>query len=585
MKEVMKIRNEVLLQRLRYFFLCFLCLGFGIYIGMNEANATPQKRYSFEFQVPKGLEGRVEFWRLMFTKYGKDQRVFHCRKHPEIIYSVLDFSEYERSLSGQALRAKKEQEVEEEIRRIRVALGHLGTGAKANNPFEKRIEVLFARVSGGAQKYIDASREDQIRYQSGIKERFREGLIRSGRYLYAIESIFRSQNLPVELGRLPLVESSFDYEAYSSVGAAGIWQFMRKTGAKYMKVGSAIDERRDPIISTRAAADYLSHSYEKLQSWALAVTSYNHGLNGVMKAAKEAGSRDLVTIIHKYEGDSFGFASENFYAEFLAALEVEQNAERYFPGIRRDPPLYFDEIKISRSTYFRDLVKMSDSDREELYWLNLGFRETVLRNQVAVPAGSLVKVPKGRGAAILADLAGSNMVALAGTQSTFGDKYSDGSMSQFTWKPDMEIAKTKAEIKNLKTQKASGQKQFAYVIDKHNTASRRDSKTKEYVVQKGDTLASIARANSVSTESIVIANDVADAKLLKPGKKLLIPESKRDKADAAEDLQITYVVNKGDTLASIAKKHDMKVSELSKVSGISNPKKLKPGMKINISNK
>src|SRR4029453_7063103 len=96
--------------------------------------------------------------------------------------------------------------------------------------------------------------------------------------------IFRDEGLPVELTRLPLIESCFDVEAYSKVGAAGIWQFMPATGRLYMEVSSSVDERRDPIPPPRAAARYLSRSYERLGNWPLAITSYNHGPNGMARA-------------------------------------------------------------------------------------------------------------------------------------------------------------------------------------------------------------------------------------------------------------------------------------------------------------
>ena len=403
---------------------------------------------------------------------------FIDRKYPEVIYSVLDFSDFEAQLTGRKLERAKRKAVQEELNRIKSSLKHLGGGKKPRDDFERRIQSVFQAVhGGGTKKYRDALSQKRIRYQSGIKERFYEGLVRSGRYLYAIETIFRANGLPVELGRLPLVESSFNYKAYSSKGAAGIWQFMRGTGRRYMRINASIDERRDPIIATRAAARYLKHSYNELRSWPLAVTSYNHGLAGVARAVKKTGSRDLAVIIERYDGRTFGFASSNFYAEFLAAVEVERNAEVFFPGIKREVHVPFDEIRLGRNLHFRDLLRLSGSSKEEVEELNLQFRSSILRNRVSIPRGSYVKVPPGHGARLAANVKHSALVALS----------------------DIEVAPLK-------------------------TARSRGSGTSgTYRVRRGDTLGGIARRHSVSISELKRANKIRNARLIRVGQRLRIP--------------------------------------------------------------
>src|SRR5690606_17165036 len=123
----------------------------------------------------------------------------------------------------------------------------------------------------------------RLRFQLGQSDIFKEGIVRSGQYLRQMEEIFREQGMPVELTRLPFVESSFNLKACSRVGACGIWQFMRSTAKAYMRPMNAyVDERRDPLISTRAAARKLRKNYEMLEDWPLAVTGYNHGPYGIL---------------------------------------------------------------------------------------------------------------------------------------------------------------------------------------------------------------------------------------------------------------------------------------------------------------
>jgi membrane-bound lytic murein transglycosylase D len=156
-------------------------------------------------------------------------------------------------------------------------------------------------------------------------------------YLPAMQAILRQHGVPEELAHLTLVESCFNLEAYSKVGAAGVWQFMPSTGRQYMTVDGAIDERRDPLRSTQAAAEHLRGDYEVLGTWPLAITAYNHGRGGMARAVRTVGTTDFGEISSNYRGPAFGFASRNFYPEFLAALEVVARSEDHFGEVREVP--------------------------------------------------------------------------------------------------------------------------------------------------------------------------------------------------------------------------------------------------------
>src|SRR5687767_10658735 len=108
-----------------------------------------------------------------------------------------------------------------------------------------------------------------------------------------MEAVFRDMGLPVELTRLPFIESSFNVKAYSHVGAAGIWQVMPSSARLYMRLNDTVDDRRDPWFSTEAAARHLADDYRLLKSWPLAITAYNFGRNGMARAAATVGSRDI----------------------------------------------------------------------------------------------------------------------------------------------------------------------------------------------------------------------------------------------------------------------------------------------------
>lgn len=470
-----------------------------------------------------GLEKRIEFWKLIFSKYGENDLVFHHRDYPFIIYSVLDVSHYRKNLGGYAYQKKEEEIIKKERRRIVYALNSLSSGKAPRNEFESRIKKLFDEVGGNRRKiYLDAVTDRQIRVQSGIKEKFKEGVKRSGRYMNAMEKIFRHADLPVELARIPLIESSFDYEAYSAVGAAGIWQFMRATGKSYMQIDSSIDERRDPILATRAATRYLKYAYSKLESWPLAITSYNHGISGMMKARKFAGSSDMSKIIDRYDGKTFGFASKNFYVEFVAALEIEQNYKSYFPDLVLDPESKFDEIEIGQSIFYSKLVKYSKCDETRIRNLNRSLREAILKNRVMIPRGFLFKVPKGFGKGIVNNTVGSKLLTVNNA--------------------------TKVFVSSIK------QKQ------------KLSSNSTNYRVQKGDSLLKISSKFNVSVDSIVRENNLKSRNSIRIGQILKI--NSNSSTHERKIKKSLYYVRKGDTLSGIATKHGISLGQLKSINNL-----------------
>ncbi len=172
-----------------------------------------------------------------------------------------------------------------------------------------------------------------------MRERFREGLLRSRYYRPSMERIFADAGLPKELVVLAEVESGFSSQARSSAGAVGIWQFTSGTGRQFMRITRYHDDRLDPTAETIAAAKLLRSNYLTFGNWPLAITAYDYGSAG-MAVAAELYANDFAKIIRNYDGPHFGFASKNYYAEFLAALQVDQYQDAYFPDLRYDeaPP-------------------------------------------------------------------------------------------------------------------------------------------------------------------------------------------------------------------------------------------------------
>jgi len=189
------------------------------------------------------------------------------------------------------------------------------------------------------------------------------------------------------------VESSFNPAAYSKVSAAGLWQFMRSTGRRYMRIDNSVDERLDPFRSTEAAAQLLSYNYRLLGTWPLALTAYNHGAAGMRRAKESMGTDDIVKILRNYKSPTFGFASRNFYVSFLAALEIDSHPDKYFPDLKRAQAIKFQEVELPTQAQPAVLARTLKISRDRLRELNPGLRSAVWDGHRQIPKGYRLRLP------------------------------------------------------------------------------------------------------------------------------------------------------------------------------------------------
>ncbi|NCN42705.1 lytic transglycosylase domain-containing protein, partial [bacterium] len=197
-----------------------------------------------------------------------------------------------------------------------------------------------------------------------------------GQYIRQMEAIFREEGLPIELTRMVFVESSFNLKAESRVGASGIWQIMPRTGRAYLRIDSSVDERNHPLYATRASARILRQNYKMLEDWPLAVTGYNHGAYGILRLSKKLESRNIADFVDFRKG-SFGFASASFYASFIAALEVEQEAEKHYGLLSMTSPILGETYRLKQSISAHQILDFFDQDLERAKKLNPHVRRKV----------------------------------------------------------------------------------------------------------------------------------------------------------------------------------------------------------------
>ena len=497
----------VLKMKKGYFLFSSLAIVFLTLLFISDKTAiaerTALEKISDEFVCPQELAPYVEFWKLVFARYNKYQILFHHRDYPDVIYSVLDFSDF-KDLDEATIRRQQDAISKNEVDRIKKDLLYLHQGNLPQTSRQKRIAQLFARIRKPNKYQIAA---DEIRSQVGMKERFAESVADAGKYLPAIERIFAEEGLPLELARIPFVESSFNYNAVSSVGASGIWQFMRSTGKNYMRIDNYVDERRDPIASSRAAARYLKAAYRTLGSWPLAVTSYNHGVTGIARASNQVGSKRLFDLIQNYQSESFGFASKNFFVSFLAALDVSRSHRSYFPGLVVSDPVRFDEVRLAKALSYNSALSYSGLPVESFDFLNPSLLAPIRNGRAPIPAGVSVKMGPGHGKVALAAFGGellslSGEVVIAMQSSSPRDSVNDRTVARAsTFEKSQVRSMLKAPISS-----SSEDKRKANSI---------------YQVSSGDTLYSIAKNHGLSLDQVRSLNPKLST-FIKPGDKIVL---------------------------------------------------------------
>ncbi len=259
------------------------------------------------------LNDNVAFWKRVYAEVDTNEALIHDRDELDKVYATVRLGGSERQRQ-QSIRMLKEH-YQLSIRSLAEKIG----APKSWTPTERAIAKFFRPSELTRSRLLRAA--DNVRLQQGLKSRFNAGVQRSLQYLPTIKSIIRQQRLPLDIAYLPHVESSFVNHAKSKVGAVGLWQLMPST-MQLLMGKNAVGKRTEPHTATVAATKLLKQNFQATGSWPLALTAYNHGLGGVLRAIRNTKSNDLCQIIERYNSPSFRFASSNFYAQFLAARQI-----------------------------------------------------------------------------------------------------------------------------------------------------------------------------------------------------------------------------------------------------------------------
>jgi membrane-bound lytic murein transglycosylase D len=462
------------------------------------------------FDKPAVLEPDVAFWRRVFAETSSNQALLHDSRYLEIVYEVVEIPE-------DATPSRRRRIADLARNRYREMLLKLAKSDRSGlNGEERRVLALWPEDISDAE-LIEASK--RIRFQQGLSDRFLAGLKRSGAWKPHIKQQLTANKVPLGLSALPHVESSFNPEARSHVGAAGLWQFTRSTGQRFMEIDHVIDERRDPFRSSEAAAQLLAYNYSILKSWPLAITAYNHGVAGMRRAVSQMGTEDIGVINRKYKGRTFGFASRNFYVAFLAALEVEQNAAKYFGEVEIDKPradLVIESPSYIPASNFAAALNVSEAT---LRAFNPALLAPIWDGTKHIPRGYGVRVP-----AKLVDMTEQEVLAAIPSTQRFARQT-----------PDM-----------------------------------------YHKVRRGESLSVIAARYDTSVRELVSLNGLKSKHRIRVGQTLRLPFAGQGIPDGAE----TYTVRNGDSLSLIASRAGITQASLMDMNGLRDKNKIYVGQTL-----
>ncbi|MCY3968895.1 MAG: LysM peptidoglycan-binding domain-containing protein [Acidobacteria bacterium] len=541
------------------------------------------------FPVPKSLEAAVEFWQKVFTTYTSDQVILHDERHLDVIYSVVDMSDL-RTVGASELEIDRARikRVRGEVSRVSKALRDLAAGRPVTNlPADLRsIPTQMEHVAGGRSKYRRAA--GMVRGQRGLRNRFEEAIEISGMFMPGIERTLAEYGLPAEIRCLPFVESMFNYRARSKVGASGAWQFTASTGRAFLQMDEAVDARSDVLLAAAGAARKSRRDYESLEAWPLALTAYNHGAGGMARAVRRLGTRDIGVVVEKYRSRTFGFASRNFYAEFIAAVIAFVERERHFPNVEPFPEIRFDVAQRDRYVSLTDLATATGVEIDRLAELNPALDRTVLAGSLLVPPRYPLRVPHGMGgeferayAELPPDRKPDRQAAfgyrvrsgdtLGGIARRFGSSVAELQRANRLPRADRIYVGQRLRIPQRGTGRSappparraalerSGAREPEAPTPQVTDNGEQAPATTVHVVRRGESLDRIARKYGTTVKVLAAANNLRRPDLIHAGQRLVIPR---------KGGEVLYTVRRGDTLSQLARTYRTSAARIRQVNGL-----------------
>jgi membrane-bound lytic murein transglycosylase D len=470
-------------------------------------------------------------------------------------------------------------------------------------------------------------------FQTKLRNRFALWMSRSTRYIPMMKKILSDQGLPEDLVYLAMIESGFSTKAYSRAHAAGPWQFIRETGERYgLRVSSWVDERKDPVKSTKAAAKHLSDLFNRFGSWYLAAAGYNAGEGKITRALNMYNAQNYWEIT----ADHCHYIKEEtkqYVPKMIAAALIAKEPEKYgFTNIPYQQPIAYDEVSLPGGVELKDVASVLGVNVENIVDLNPELKRWITppgssEYQLRIPQGSKAKVMENYAQLIkpkpvihYAEHRVKKGERLPGIARKYGvkptliakvnrlkskDRLHPGLVLLIPEKKggaaaDIDLIEQENQyekVAGLRTTHNKKEKKAAQNSDRDNEKENNLQKI-TYIVKKGDSLSSIAQkfdlevvmikkwnpkggkkvlSGSALTLFINKENTEREVKKEKPAK----AGSKKVKAEPTEKIKLVhYTVKKGDSLSEIAQKFDTTPEKIKVMNKFSGKRAIRPGDKL-----
>lgn len=415
---------------------------------------------------------------------------------------------------------------------------------------------------------------------------------RSEQYLAYARQVFRDRGMPEELANLAIVESGYRPNAVSSAGAAGAWQFMPGTGAKYGLIqDSWQDERFDPYKATEAAADYLQALYSYFGDWPTAIAAYNAGEGKMSRALAGTGGKDFFEVKARNhlldEKAQLRDETKQYVPRFLAVTKIMRNlSDLGFEPIHPDQAAPVQRLTVAPGTDLAAMSKACALPWSEFNYYNQHHKRTI----TCTDKQTNVYVPERVKHLATAYLASSNNGAYSGWKFAKVKNAKD-SLEKISSRSQVSVDQIMAAnpgVKRLKIGQvllvpptaAMDKAAIAQnAVIKNSILKQPAIASKQHVIKEKDTLYSIARKYNVKTDELMACNNIKNASYIHLGQTIKIPDNKQAKnvkAAAKTAKTVSYTVKPKDNFWSISRKLNVSVNDLKRWNKI-DEKSLKPG--------
>lgn len=334
-------------------------------------------------------------------------------------------------------------------------------------------------------------------------------------YVPIFEEALEAEGVPLELKYLPVVESAFDPMATSRVGAAGLWQFMVPTAKHYgLTVNSLLDERRDPIKSSQAAARYLKDLYKSFGDWTLAIAAYNCGRNNVLKAIKRAGgARDYWAIYPYLPRETRGYVPAFIAANYV----MNYYCDHKIPPMKTIAPAETDTVTVSRNLYLAQVAAACNLDVETVQAMNPQYRAGV------VPGNSQPCALRLPLQAIDRFLQLGDSIYNVAPAAEVAERREEVEPAELTAQPNNTTTRQSRRQALAEERRERRERRAAAAAERKKRKSKRAhaEEPSEVDIRQGDTLSEIARRNNTTVEKLQKMNNL-NGSAIRAGKKLRV---------------------------------------------------------------